>query len=87
MAARAGRRTSAGTLYNLYHVLNHLNLFGGGYLSQAQAMIERLLAATGVVSRPPGPRTEKTGAGAGDPAPVRAQLEGLAHPSLLPMFG
>jgi fructosamine-3-kinase len=35
------------TLYNLYHVLNHLNLFGSGYLSQAQAMIDRLLAATG----------------------------------------
>ena len=35
------------TLYNLYHVLNHLNLFGGGYRSQAQAMIDRLLAATG----------------------------------------
>jgi fructosamine-3-kinase len=34
------------TLYNLYHVLNHLNLFGAGYLSQAQAMIDRLLAAT-----------------------------------------
>ena len=33
-------------LYNLYHVLNHLNLFGGGYLSQAQAMIDRLLAET-----------------------------------------
>jgi protein-ribulosamine 3-kinase len=33
-------------LYNLYHVLNHLNLFGGGYRSQAEAMIERLLAAT-----------------------------------------
>jgi protein-ribulosamine 3-kinase len=32
------------TLYNLYHVINHLNLFGGGYLSQARAMIERLLA-------------------------------------------
>ncbi len=32
------------TLYNLYHVLNHLNLFGGGYLSQARSMIERLLA-------------------------------------------
>ena len=30
-------------LYNLYHVLNHLNLFGGGYLSQAQRMIDRLL--------------------------------------------
>ncbi len=31
-------------LYNLYHVLNHLNLFGGGYHAQAQQMIERLLA-------------------------------------------
>ena len=25
-------------LYQLYHVLNHLNLFGGGYLSQATAL-------------------------------------------------
>jgi fructosamine-3-kinase len=32
------------TLYNLYHVLNHLNLFGGGYRAQAGAMIERLHA-------------------------------------------
>jgi len=32
-------------LYNLYHVLNHLNLFGGGYRMQAEAMIDRLLAA------------------------------------------
>ena len=32
------------TLYNLYHILNHLNLFGGGYLSQAESMIQRLLA-------------------------------------------
>lgn len=32
------------TLYNLYHVLNHFNLFGGGYAGQAQTMIERLLA-------------------------------------------
>jgi protein-ribulosamine 3-kinase len=31
-------------LYNLYHVLNHLNLFGGGYLGQAESLIERLLA-------------------------------------------
>jgi protein-ribulosamine 3-kinase len=31
-------------LYNLYHILNHLNLFGTGYLAQAQGMIERLLA-------------------------------------------
>jgi protein-ribulosamine 3-kinase len=35
------------TLYNLYHVLNHLNLFGGGYHSQAQGMVDRLLAELG----------------------------------------
>lgn len=34
-------------LYNLYHLLNHLNLFGGGYRAQAAASIERLLAALG----------------------------------------
>lgn len=31
-------------LYNLYHVLNHLNLFGGSYLGQAESMMERLLS-------------------------------------------
>ena len=31
-------------LYNLYHVLNHFNLFGGGYLSQAQGLIDGLLS-------------------------------------------
>jgi protein-ribulosamine 3-kinase len=36
-----------GDLYNLYHVLNHLNLFGGGYRAQAESMIDRLLAAAG----------------------------------------
>ena len=35
------------TLYNLYHILNHYNLFGGGYGSQAEAMIDRLLAEVG----------------------------------------
>ena len=30
-------------LYNLYHLLNHLNLFGGGYLAQVRAGL-RLLA-------------------------------------------
>lgn len=30
-------------LYNLYHILNHFNLFGGAYLGQAQRMIDRLL--------------------------------------------
>jgi fructosamine-3-kinase len=32
------------TLYNLYHILNHLNLFGEGYLHQAENMIDSLLA-------------------------------------------
>jgi protein-ribulosamine 3-kinase len=37
-----------GTLYNLYHVLNHLNLFGSeGYLRQAETMLDRLLAELG----------------------------------------
>lgn len=34
-------------LYNLYHMLNHLNLFGGSYLAQAEALIRRVLAAAG----------------------------------------
>lgn len=32
------------TLYNLYHILNHANLFGGGYAAQAVRMIAQLLA-------------------------------------------
>lgn len=31
------------TLYNLYHILNHGNLFGGSYWHQAQGMIHTLL--------------------------------------------
>lgn len=31
-------------LYNLYHVLNHYNLFGGGYAMQAENMIDQLLS-------------------------------------------
>ena len=31
-------------LYNLYHVLNHANLFGGGYARHAEGMMQRLLA-------------------------------------------
>ena len=31
-------------VYQLYHVLNHLNLFGSGYLGQALALMRRLLA-------------------------------------------
>lgn len=34
-------------LYNLYHVLNHAHLFGGGYAGQAARMIDALLAETG----------------------------------------
>lgn len=34
-------------LYNLYHVLNHYNLFGGSYLQQARSMIDALLAEVG----------------------------------------
>lgn len=30
-------------LYNLYHILNHFNLFGGGYQTQALGMIEHLI--------------------------------------------
>jgi len=32
------------SLYNLYHILNHFNMFGGGYGSQAGSMAGQLLA-------------------------------------------
>lgn len=32
-------------VYNLYHVLNHLNLFGGGYLAQALSLMNRVLGS------------------------------------------
>ena len=32
-------------LYNLYHLLNHLNLFGSGYLGQVKATLRLLLGA------------------------------------------
>jgi len=31
-------------LYNLYHILNHANLFGSGYARQAEGMMQRLLS-------------------------------------------
>ena len=31
-------------LYNLYHMLNHLNLFGAGYLSRCENIIDALMA-------------------------------------------
>ncbi len=34
-------------LYNLYHILNHANLFGSGYSRQAEQMMRRLLAEVG----------------------------------------
>lgn len=36
--------SSRKALYTLYHLLNHFNLFGGHYQSQAQGEIEKLLA-------------------------------------------
>ena len=42
--AAAGTRR---TLYNLYHVLNHAQLFGGGYSAQAIGMMRKLLAEIG----------------------------------------
>lgn len=34
-------------LYNLYHVLNHLNLFGSGYGGHAEDLMDRLLSELG----------------------------------------
>jgi fructosamine-3-kinase len=34
-------------LYNLYHILNHYNLFGGSYRSQANSTIDRLVEGIG----------------------------------------
>lgn len=30
-------------LYQLYHVLNHANLFGGGYVAQAEELVDQLI--------------------------------------------
>ena len=32
------------TFYNIYHIINHLNLFGGGYHQQSIRMLEQVLA-------------------------------------------
>ena len=29
-------------IYNLYHLINHANLFGGGYIKQSRASLQRL---------------------------------------------
>lgn len=36
--------TTRETFYNVYHILNHYNLFGGGYAEQAHRMIQGLLS-------------------------------------------
>jgi len=65
MAARRGS-SARRDLYNLYHVLNHLNLFGGGYGAQAERMIGRLLAGSAELGR----QGQKSGRSrAGDPCP------------------
>jgi fructosamine-3-kinase len=35
-----------GPLYNLYHLLNHANLFGGGYWDRCQSCVDALLAGS-----------------------------------------
>ncbi|YAI82613.1 MAG: fructosamine kinase family protein [cyanobacterium endosymbiont of Rhopalodia sterrenbergii] len=33
------------TIYNLYHILNHFNLFGSGYAAQVNRMIQRIITS------------------------------------------
>ena len=35
------------TFYNIYHIVNHLNMFGGGYHGQAINMMEQVIAEIG----------------------------------------
>ena len=35
------------TFYNIYHIINHLNMFGGGYHGQAVHMLKQVLAEIG----------------------------------------
>ena len=39
--------TTRRTFYNIYHIINHTNLFGGAYHGQAIGMIERVLGEIG----------------------------------------
>ncbi|MFM8604626.1 MAG: fructosamine kinase family protein [Cyanobium sp.] len=50
----AGHRRRV-ALYNLYHLLNHANLFGGSYRGQAQATIDQLLTDDRELSTEKGP--------------------------------
>jgi fructosamine-3-kinase len=34
-------------VYNLYHLLNHVNLFGSGYLARTERALARIAAAIG----------------------------------------
>ena len=45
-ALDSGYRTRR-DFYNLYHILNHANLFGGSYVRQGEQTIEKLLAEIG----------------------------------------
>ena len=40
------------TVYNLYHVLNHYNIFGGQYRQQAQSMVANILSYASGASSP-----------------------------------
>ncbi len=44
MPGRSKPATTCATFYNVYHLLNHANLFGGDYVRQGQVDIERVLA-------------------------------------------
>lgn len=46
----AAGRDARRLLYQLYHLLNHAQLFGGGYLHDSLAAVERLAAAAGVAN-------------------------------------
>lgn len=39
--------TTRKIFYNIYHILNHLNLFGGGYGQQAESMMDKVLSELG----------------------------------------
>ena len=43
----ASSTVGIGQPYNLYHVLNHTNLFGASYARQAEQLMQKLLAQGG----------------------------------------
>ena len=42
LPARSGEAERV-AIYNLYHLLNHANLFGGSYVSQARNSLKKLI--------------------------------------------